>query len=253
MHPFNLLLLSMTILAVVVFISLYFVDAGYGRFYNRKWGMPVNNKIGWVVMEAPVFVMMIVLWLTSNRVTDVYEAGFSAVFPDSLFSAVVCFSVPIAGQWLHSYFGGSNGRGFQSAECRDAGRLDFSRFACGLLSGFVALVTAVYHRNSNFLCGNGHQSAVGQHHPKPTKNGDNKHYLPKERMFKYVTSANYYGELLEWFGFAVLTWSWTGVVFVVWTFANLAPRAAKIHERYKRDFPEEMKNSNAKRIIPFIY
>ncbi len=72
-------------------------------------------------------------------------------------------------------------------------------------------------------------------------------------MFRHVTSANYFGELIEWIGFAILTWSWAGVVFVVWTFANLAPRAAKIHERYKRDFPGEMKGRKVKRIIPYVY
>lgn len=29
------------------------------------------------------------------------------------------------------------------------------------------------------------------------KPGDTKHYLPKEGMFKYVTSANYFGEFLS--------------------------------------------------------
>lgn len=42
-------------------------------------------------------------------------------------------------------------------------------------------------------------------------------------------------------------------MFVVWTFANLAPHAAKIHKRYKKEFPEEMKNSKVKRILPGIY
>ena len=34
-------------------------------------------------------------------------------------------------------------------------------------------------------------------------------------------SANYFGELLEWTGFAVASWSWAGAVFAWWTFANL--------------------------------
>lgn len=88
---------------------------------------------------------------------------------------------------------------------------------------------------------------------KLRNNGNNEYHLPKEGMFRHVTSANYFGELIEWIGFAILTWSWAGVVFVVWTFANLAPRAAKIHERYKRDFPGEMKGRKVKRIIPYVY
>ena len=83
--------------------------------------------------------------------------------------------------------------------------------------------------------------------------GDTAHYLPKGGMFRYVTSANYFGEFVEWVGFAVLTWSWAGAVFALWTFANLAPRAARIYDLYSREFPEELDTQKTKRMIPFIY
>jgi 3-oxo-5-alpha-steroid 4-dehydrogenase 1 len=82
---------------------------------------------------------------------------------------------------------------------------------------------------------------------------DTKHYFPRGFMFKYVTSANYLGELIEWLGFAILTWSVSGLVFFIWTFANLVPRANAIYKRYQKKFPEEMKNKQLKRVIPFIY
>ncbi|MBO4755551.1 MAG: DUF1295 domain-containing protein, partial [Bacteroidales bacterium] len=83
--------------------------------------------------------------------------------------------------------------------------------------------------------------------------GDTNHYLPQGGMFRYVTSANYFGEWLEWTGFAILTWSWAGAVFSLWTFANLCPRAARIHDLYSREFPEQMETLKPKRFIPFIY
>ena len=64
---FYTFLTIMAICAVIVFFCLYFVDAGYGKFYNSKWGPSVNNRLGWVLMEAPVFVAMLILWLCSNR------------------------------------------------------------------------------------------------------------------------------------------------------------------------------------------
>ena len=72
-------------------------------------------------------------------------------------------------------------------------------------------------------------------------------------MFKYVAGANYLGEFMEWAGFALLTWSWAGAVFALWTFANLAPRAARTHDLYASEFPEEFDAQKVKRIIPFIY
>ena len=95
-----------------------------------------------------------------------------------------------------------------------------------------------------------HSDHVVRHLRKP---GDTKHYLPKDGFFRFVTSANYFGEFMEWVGFAVLTWSWAGAVFALWTFANLGPRAARIYERYKEEFGEELDTKKVKRMIPFIY
>ena len=72
-------------------------------------------------------------------------------------------------------------------------------------------------------------------------------------MFRWVTSANYFGELVEWTGFAILTWSVSGAVFALWTFANLAPRAARIYNGYRQEFPEQLDPRTTKRIIPFIF
>ena len=40
---FNYLIWGMTIMAVVVFVSLYFVNAGYGQFRTKQWGWSLNN------------------------------------------------------------------------------------------------------------------------------------------------------------------------------------------------------------------
>lgn len=85
------------------------------------------------------------------------------------------------------------------------------------------------------------------------KPGDTRHYLPHGGLYNKVTSANYFGEIIEWCGFALLTWSWAGVVFAWWTFANLVPRAASINRHYKVEFKEEMEGKSLKRIFPFIY
>ena len=83
------------------------------------------------------------------------------------------------------------------------------------------------------------------------KPGDTNHYLPRKGLFRYVTSANYFGEIVEWCGFAILTWSASGAVFAWWTFANLVPRANTIYHKYKAMFGNEL--GNRKRVIPFIY
>lgn len=85
------------------------------------------------------------------------------------------------------------------------------------------------------------------------KPGDNGHYIPRKGLFKYVTSANYFGEFTEWVGFAILSWSIPGAIFALWTFANLAPRAKATHRRYLDMFGDEYASLHRRYILPFLY
>ncbi len=84
----------MSAVALVVFIALYFVKAGYGMFRTASWGISINNKLAWVFMEAPVFMVMFGLWGKSER--GICRAGIFLLpaLSDSLFSAGLYFSVP---------------------------------------------------------------------------------------------------------------------------------------------------------------
>ena len=57
-------------------------------------------------------------------------------------------------------------------------------------------------------------------------------------------------EIMEWIGWAVLTWSLAGLTFVIWTTANLLPRAVSHHKWYKEEFEDYPENRKA--LIPFI-
>ena len=53
---FNTFLVVMAVTALIVFIALHFINAGYGMLFDKKWGASLSNRIGWIVMEAPVFI-----------------------------------------------------------------------------------------------------------------------------------------------------------------------------------------------------
>ena len=53
MNAFNLFLGIMSLIALIVFIALYFVKAGYGIFRTASWGVAISNKLAWILMEAP--------------------------------------------------------------------------------------------------------------------------------------------------------------------------------------------------------
>ncbi len=61
-ETFQIFLWVMSAVALFVFIALYFVKAGYGMFRTASWGISINNKLAWMLMEAPVFMVMFALW-----------------------------------------------------------------------------------------------------------------------------------------------------------------------------------------------
>ena len=252
-QTFTIVLIVMTVMAVVVFVSLFFVDAGYGRFYAPKWGPAIDNRLGWMLMEAPVFVAMLLLWWLSDRREDGIRLVFLLLFELHYFHRAFVFP------WL------MRGRSKMPLSIIGTAVL-FNTLNAYMQGGWLFYVSPVDYYSADwltsvpflagtalFLLGMGvniHSDRIIRNLRKP---GDTAHYLPRGGMFRWVTSANYFGELVEWTGFAILTWSVSGAVFALWTFANLAPRAARIYNGYRQEFPEQLDTRTTKRIIPFIF
>lgn len=74
--------------------------------------------------------------------------------------------------------------------------------------------------------------------------------IPYGGLFRWVSAANYCGEIIEWGGFALAAWSVPAVAFWLFTMANLVPRAVSYHRWYKRTFPNYPRDRKA--VIPFI-
>lgn len=250
---FNILLAVMAALAVIVFIALHFVEAGYGMMYTRRWGVTVGNRLGWVLMEAPVFVAMAALWYFSPRRFETAPLVMFLLFELHYFQRSFVFPLLIRGKGRMPVAIILMGVVFNLLNALMQGGWIFYVSPSGrypeswLASPQFVLGTAVFFLGMGI---NIHSDSVIRNLRAP---GDTRHYIPRRGMFRYVSSANYFGEFVEWTGFAILTWSCAGAVFALWTFANLAPRAGKIHERYKREFGDEFTRLNVKKIIPYIY
>ena len=80
----------------------------------------------------------------------------------------------------------------------------------------------------------------------------NQRYLvPSEGIFVYITCPNYFGEMLQWLGFSLISWSLPAFAFFIFTCANLVPRAYSHHEWYKGTFPNYPRQRNI--LIPLIW
>jgi 3-oxo-5-alpha-steroid 4-dehydrogenase 1 len=74
--------------------------------------------------------------------------------------------------------------------------------------------------------------------------------IPRGWLFSFISCPHYFGEMIEWGGWAVMTWSFPGLAFFIFTFANLFPRAIASHKWYKQNFPDYP--ADRKAIIPFV-
>jgi len=82
------------------------------------------------------------------------------------------------------------------------------------------------------------------------KASQNGYAIPNGGFFRYVSCPNFFGEILEWTGFAIMTWSPAALAFAVWTVVNLVPRALDHHKWYRDNFMDYP--SERKAIIPFL-
>jgi 3-oxo-5-alpha-steroid 4-dehydrogenase 1 len=236
--------------AVATFVSLMFTTAPYGRHAKKGWGPLIPNKPAWLIMEAPASILFFVYMLVADRditatliviqvVWQVHYFHRSFIFPFTLksdekvplsimlmsmiFNAVNTY---IQGRWIYS---------FSPAFAYTLSWLADPRFIIGAIifcAGFAINKQADYILKKLW---------------DPASPG---YKIPRGGMYRFISCPNYFGEIVTWIGWAVMTWSLAGVFFVVWTVANLGPRALANHRWYRQTFPDYP--AERKAIIPFV-
>jgi 3-oxo-5-alpha-steroid 4-dehydrogenase 1 len=87
------------------------------------------------------------------------------------------------------------------------------------------------------------------------KPGDTGYKIPHGGMFEYVSGANFFGEIVEWSGFAIACSagekSWLpALCFALCTAMNIGPRALQHHSWYLKKFDDYPPDRKA--LIPFL-
>lgn len=249
-------LYGMIALACLVFFALQRITPAYGVTYNKKWGPAINNRLGWIIMEAPVFFAMLLLWILApeDRRSNPALCVMTLLFLTHYFQRSFIFPILIKGKskmplsiilsgvifnLLNAYMiGGWFFYLNPMPEHYSPSWLYSPLFILGTIIFFIGM--GINLRSDHII-------------RSLRRPGDTGHYIPHGGMFRFVTSANYFGELTEWIGFTILSWSLPGAVFAVWTFANLAPRAKATHKKYISRFGADYSSLNRRYIIPFIY
>jgi 3-oxo-5-alpha-steroid 4-dehydrogenase 1 len=251
-------LFSMLGLAVVVFIALQFVTVAYGMTYNNRWGISISSKWGWWLMETPVFLAMLIIY------------GISLYLKIKPFNFVTAFILLLfllhSGQRRFVFPLLMQGHSKMPLPVVFSGI--FFNFCNAFMQGCWLFIICPTHKypihwfwSPQFIIGSAiffFGMIVNLHSDRiirklRSSKEDNNYYLPKGFLFARINSSNYFGELLEWLGFAILTWSFAGFVFFCWALANLVPRSKAVYHRYYHFFGDEFLKLNRWKIFPYLY
>jgi 3-oxo-5-alpha-steroid 4-dehydrogenase 1 len=244
---YNISLLLIFSFAVIIFILLFFISAPYGKFLRKGWGPVIKTKWAWMVMEFPSPVLMALFFISSDQkhipeilfvilwlfhylhrafIYPYMQSGREKPYPFLLVSMALVFNC------LNGFV---NGYGIFHLNIYSNSWLSSWQFITGaslFVVGFIINKTA-----DEKLRRLRTQSPL-------------EYKIPQGWLFRYISSPHYFGEMVEWGGWAVMTWSLPGLAFFIFTFANLFPRAVSSHKWYKAQFPDYPVNRKA--LIPFI-
>lgn len=270
MNTYELFIVGWMIVGVAAGSYLFYKDAPYGRFTKTNWGPMISNRLGWFFMELTVMVAFAwrlaaapangAAWLSAgggfDRLSPANDAGWlsPAGFMVGLFflhyihrSLVYPWMIRTSGKKmpvvimlsavLFNVVNGSLlGIWFSRYGHYPVAWLGSFQFIAGTLLFFLGM-------GLNWWSDYTLIRLRGQ--------GETGYKLPSAGLFRYISSPNLFGEIIEWGGYALLTWSLPALAFFVWTCANLIPRAVANHRWYRRQFPDYP--AARKRLIPFVW
>ena len=224
-------------MAAVTFVSLLRLRAPYGRHYSgRGWGPAMSNRAGWVVMELPATVLFAGIYFTGSAASEpvplillgIWQCHYlnrTFVYPLRTRTAGKKMPIAVVGSGfafnvVNAYV---NARFISQFGEYGVAWLGDPRFLAGL-AVFAAGFALNIHSDNILLRLRG-----------PGRTG---YSVPRGGAFRLVSCPNFLGEMLEWGGWALATWSLGGLAFFTCTAANLVPRALAHHRWYRERFED---------------
>jgi 3-oxo-5-alpha-steroid 4-dehydrogenase 1 len=250
------LLLLIFVLCPLVFGGLMLLPAAYGRHKKKQqgvlWGPGIPTRLAWIIMECPSSIGFAVFFFMGDRAFQwaplvlfcMWQSHYfqrSFIFPfklqtrpgdtTPLMIPVMAVSSNLVISFLNAAILSwpAIGRGYDLAWLYDP------RFIAGAL-----IFVAGYRINRK-------ADAMLAALRRPGETG---YKIPHGWLYEKISCPNYLGEFLVWTGWAIATWFWAGVAFLLWTLANLVPRALQNHRWYHEKFADYPPLRRA--VIPYL-
>uniref|UniRef100_A0A914HI40 3-oxo-5alpha-steroid 4-dehydrogenase (NADP(+)) n=1 Tax=Globodera rostochiensis TaxID=31243 RepID=A0A914HI40_GLORO len=239
--------------AVITFVTFNFLGmrASYGRYakFSTFSEFAIPARIGWFLQEIPSFILPTVaaFWQIKMHSLSLVNALILLMFAGHYFQRSFIYPFLIRG-----------------GKAIPVHLLLLGFIFCtwnGTIQGFYHAKYAVYHSDHFWTFG----SLIGlplfalgmfiniqsdQILRSLRASGEIGYKIPRGAMFEFVSSANFFGEIVEWVGYAFFAQTRVAWAFALFTAANTIPRAKEHHRWYLEKFADYPKTRSA--IIPFL-
>ncbi|KAH8490432.1 hypothetical protein H0E87_022823 [Populus deltoides] len=227
---FHYSLLSYYLLGPPTFIALRFFQFPYGKHNRLGWGPTIPPTLAWFIMESPSTLLPLILFPFGHHFTN--PKALVLMSPYLLHYFHRTFIYPLRIYQSTSQQNTKTTIGFPLI-------LTFNGFLTQALNTYIQ---ARWGMRINMWA----DTAL-----LVLKRESGGYKVPRGGWFELVTCPNHFGEIVEWLGWAVMTWSWAGFGFFLYTCSNLVPRACANHKWYLQKFGEDYPK-NRKAVIPFL-
>ena len=248
MENFYIFLFIWVTIGLITFVYLFFENAPYGRHIKDGWGIKIPARLGWIVMESPCVILMVVLALIIKEQLEMIHKIFLCIWLTHYIHRTFIYpfviemtnpKMPISIALSAFFFNIIN------VSIQAFGIFYFTKYSDDWLTSPAFIIGL-----SVFLFGMFINIKSDYIINSMKKNKGPGYHIPDQFLYKYLSAPNYFGEIIEWLGWAILTFSVSGFVFLIWVIANLFPRAIAHHKWYKDKFENYPKERKA--IIPGI-
>ena len=223
------------VVGVAVLPVTLFFAAPFGRHTDQRHGPVMSNRVGWMIMESPA------IWCFST----VFFLGVQTACP----AAWLLWSF-----WMIHYL--NRGLIFPVRIRTKGKQIPVLIVVCafvfqvvnGVLNGaglHAGKYTVDWLREPSFVIGCvayfvgwGINLWSDQILLSLRKANETAYQIPFGGLFRWVSCPNFFGEMIQWIGWAAMCWNLAGLSFAIWTITNLVPRALAHHRWYAKTFDE---------------
>lgn len=240
---------GMMVAAILAFIQTSLYQAPYGRYTSAKYGRLINGQFAWFVQELPAFAIpfFLVFYSDAIQLSNPVNLACVGMFTLHYFQRTFVFPLLIRGgkptplqTFLVAvvfcvYNGYLQGRYQTQYAVYDKDYIHDPKFAIGCILFFLGMAINI------------HSDHILRNLRKPGETG---YKIPRGGMFNFISGGNFFGESLEWIGYAIACWNIPAASFALFTVCNIGPRAYHHHQYYKQKMDNYPKDRKA--FIPFI-